>query len=313
LRLLIITYIVLHFTICGVGQTGIYGSAKRYGELGMEELVSTALELYDNEQDIAEFFYYWVATHIQYDRAGSSGRQPYVASKEALIEDVMNSRNAVCSGYAQLYCELLSRCNIPCETINGISKTRENLLQGIPYSEDHTWNAVNIFDRWYLLDVTWANTTSRDGFIDDFYFMTEPGIFILDHFPSEIRWQMLSDPVTLSEFKQYPCFTKKYFQLGFGGYIGKITEANRNGTYQLRLGVSERWEPIPVIVNKHDVRDKRINYTITPGSFKYYQTLGFSSKKSIVRIDAVRKEKNYTITEFGVVYFDLSQVVDSEE
>jgi transglutaminase/protease-like cytokinesis protein 3 len=274
----------------------------------MGELVSVAMEAYDNEQDIAEFFYYWTASHIRYDRARSSGTQFHYQYKTDLIEEVMKSREAVCSGYAELFCEFLSRCNIPCEVINGFSKTRENILQGIPYSEDHSWNAISINEHWHLIDVTWANTTSRDGFIDDYYFMTEPGLFILDHYPTDPSWQLLPDPIPFDKFKQYPCYTKKYFQLGFGGYLGNVSKKTGQGTYQLKIGVSDGWQPVPVLVNKFDRKDHYLRYYIKPGPFSYYQTLEFSTRKSILRIDAVRKEKNYVITEYGIAYFDLDQI-----
>ena len=301
--LLAITLSAFSSNINGQGST--YELAKRTGDAGLEELVAIVKEQYTSDSTIAEFFYYWTACHIDYDRAKASSRQPYYYDRENLIDLTFKERRAVCSGYAELYCEFLTRCGIACEVIPGVSKTRENILQDVPYSEDHSWNAVRINGRWRLVDVTWANTTSRDGIIDDYYFMTEPGWFILDHFPSDPRWQLLSDYITLDEFQQYPCYTKKYFQLGFGDYTGKALQKARNGSFQLRLGVSDGWEPVPVLVDKNDRKNNSLKYDILPGTSTNYQTLIFSTRKDILRIDAVKREKNFIITEFGIAYYDL--------
>jgi transglutaminase/protease-like cytokinesis protein 3 len=192
-----------------------------------------------------------------------------------------------------------------CVIVNGISKTRDNILKGIPYREDHSWNAVKMNGKWHLVDVTWANTTSRDGSIDDFYFKTDPYIFILDHYPMDAVWQLIPEPVSLEEFIAFPCYSKKYFQLGFGGYTGDAVSSHRSGAYSIRIGISREWQPVLVAVNSNDREVEEPDTRLSKGAFDYYQSVSFSTGRKIMRIDAVRRENNYILMEIGIVYFEL--------
>jgi transglutaminase/protease-like cytokinesis protein 3 len=71
---------------------------------------------------------------------------------------------------------------------------------------NHAWNAVQINKKWYLLDCTFAS-----GYIDlnkvkfvkhrnDVYYLTPPRIFILDHHPSDSKWQLLDKPLDINSF-----------------------------------------------------------------------------------------------------------------
>ena len=77
----------------------------------------------------------------------------------------------------------------------------------------HKWNAVRIDGKWFLMDCTWGA-----GFVkpkdkryirwpNDSYFLTDPDIFISDHFPmmdndyeTSCKWQLLEMPLTLETF-----------------------------------------------------------------------------------------------------------------
>ena len=67
-----------------------------------------------------------------------------------------------------------------------------------------------IDSNWYLLDATWASgylNFAGDNFIKDYngsYFLTPPKYFIQDHYPDDIKWTLLDNPPTLSEFNRSP-------------------------------------------------------------------------------------------------------------
>jgi hypothetical protein len=299
-------FFLVAFAIGTFGQDEIYASAKKLGSLELNELISWATENYNSDEEVCKFFYYWTATHIQYDRVKANTGPDFLSWESCLPQHVMESKRAVCSGYARLYHEFLSQCGIQSVVINGISKTQENILKSIPYMEDHAWNAVKIGGSWFLTDVTWANTTSRDGFIDEFYFMTPPRIFIFDHFPTDPGWQLLDNPISYKDFEAYPCYTKKYFQLGFGVHTGDMPVKQPDGRYRLKIGLSMGWTPVPIAVNNNNQEFPELRYKVTTYPKDRYQTISFTTRKKIIRIDAVRTEKNYTFTELGIAYFDLS-------
>ena len=73
---------------------------------------------------------------------------------------------------------------------------------------NHAWNAVKIYDRWYLLDVTWASGSAIDlsrhqRKLDlNSYFLTEPRKFIQTHLPEDPSWQLLENKISLSDFEE---------------------------------------------------------------------------------------------------------------
>ena len=57
--------------------------------------------------------------------------------------------SAVCEGYAKAFKYLLNYAGIECELIQGTATNSSGK------NESHAWNAVNIDNKWYLVDVTW--------------------------------------------------------------------------------------------------------------------------------------------------------------
>ena len=70
---------------------------------------------------------------------------------------------AVCEGYAEAFKLLCDRENIPCVIVVGVGVTSSG-------SEGHEWNLVQMEDgKWYGIDVTWDDQTSRNGIFYDYF------------------------------------------------------------------------------------------------------------------------------------------------
>jgi hypothetical protein len=300
-----ILLIFISLTFATTAQADLRQEAVEKGDLGMEELVSFAKQKVRNDKEICLFFYYWTAYNLTYDLAVHSG--PYLGEENDpdLPENVMKTRRAVCSGYSALYQEFLSRCGIECKFISGTSKGLENVLHGEPYEEDHSWNAFRLGGKWYLTDVTWAGTTMLDKYVDDFYFMTDPAIFVLDHYPSDPYWQLLDEPVSFEQFIAFPYFTKKYFLLDFGDYIQQIVKKPVYGNYFLTIGLSDQWKPKPVIIDRHDRDKSEPDFEVSADKQRKRQTLKVKARSGIIRLDACLTDKYSITTELGLAYFNL--------
>lgn len=114
---------------------------------------------------------------------------------------------ALCDGYARLFKSLCDFAGIKSEVIIGYARTNMGSNQ---FMCNHKWNAVMIDGKWFLLDATWASgylNFSGTNFIRDYnasYFLTPPKYFIQDHYPDDIKWTLLDNPPTLSEFNRSP-------------------------------------------------------------------------------------------------------------
>ncbi|KAL4224811.1 hypothetical protein ACF0H5_015507 [Mactra antiquata] len=171
-------------------------------------------------------FFVWISENIQYDVDGYFGRgqkAPYDC------EGVMKCGRAVCEGYANVMEELCRKANVTVKKISGFAK-------GVGHSADqvitentrtnHAWNAVELAGKWYLVDSTWGSghlNQAKENVkeFNEFYFLANPAQLITTHFPymnndmnESMKWQLLSKPVSLSDFSRRVEYKSSAFKIG---------------------------------------------------------------------------------------------------
>ena len=107
----------------------------------------------------------WVANNVWYDY-DSYGSGSY-GNNNAL--EVLESKKAVCQGYANLSAALLRALGIPAKVVSGYAL---GLSSGGQWTEstitgdktNHAWNEVFVDGRWVIFDATWdSNNEYRKG------------------------------------------------------------------------------------------------------------------------------------------------------
>ncbi len=156
-----------------------------------------------NDNEIVESIFYWMATHITYydNPSRETGNPDSIAKTTLLI------KKSGCEGTARLFYELCKASGIDCEVICGIAKSYLYNGQRITKS-NHCWDAVKINGKWELVDATWGsggstnvgNTVTYVTELDMRYFFADPKDFVIDHFPEDSKWQLLENPISKSEF-----------------------------------------------------------------------------------------------------------------
>lgn len=146
-----------------------------------------------------------------------------------VFRGVLKKKKTICSGYSMLLERMCEYAGIQCVTINGYGRT---LYDGIGRGKiDHAWNATRIDGKWYLSDPTWASGFVRED--NDFvfyrkfnnnYFLTDPSLFIANHYPSDTIWMLLLDKPSLKDFLSAP--------IKSGGYL-----TNKINTYSPEKGI----------------------------------------------------------------------------
>lgn len=126
-----------------------------------------------------------------------------------VFETLLKKHTTVCTGYAYLVKELAHHAGIPCEIIDGYGRTAEANIGG-PGIPNHSWNAVQLHNKWYLCDATWSSgaiDTQKAMFVkkyNDSYFLLEPSLFVRNHYPLDSAWMLLDDKPTLETFLNRP-------------------------------------------------------------------------------------------------------------
>ncbi len=173
-------------------------------ELSVEKLGSYLASLGATDGEKARAVYRWVTENIAYDTEGFL-KGSYGDSS---AEGVLKNGKSVCEGYANLFKALCDEAGVETVKVSGISKGYGYGVGQYLDEPNHAWNAVRINGRWHLVDSTWgAGYIGQSGrFVRAFqshYFLTPPEKFILDHYPTNERWQLLSTPVSLDAFNSY--------------------------------------------------------------------------------------------------------------
>jgi transglutaminase/protease-like cytokinesis protein 3 len=168
--------------------------------------------------------YVWVCNNIENDynfyRENKLRREKLINNLSALkawekefsvrvFKKLVSEQKTVCTGYAYLLKELAMRAGLTCVMINGYGRTAQANIGGIGIP-NHSWNAVQLNNKWYLCDATWSSgaiNTEMGTFIKKYnnsYFLAAPDLFIRNHYPLDSAWMLLRDKPTLNEFLNRP-------------------------------------------------------------------------------------------------------------
>lgn len=171
------------------------------------ELVAALTKNLQTDHEKFRVLFRWITNNISYNFSNKSDN----------ADKVVKSKKAVCIGYSSLLSNMCNSVGIECEIIIGYSKTKTDEINKKLKNTDHAWNAVKLYGKWYLLDVTWATSYKDDKkrkyikSYNELYFLTPPDIFIKKHYPKDKKWQLLNKPVSKSEFKKAYIYYNGYF------------------------------------------------------------------------------------------------------
>jgi transglutaminase/protease-like cytokinesis protein 3 len=191
------------------------------------ELVAPLVENLNTDHEKFRVLFRWITDNISYSYSNRTGD----------VDKVIKKQTAVCAGYANLLKEMCNSAGIECEVISGSSKTSvEDINKKIIDSgPGHAWNAVKLYDNWYLVDVTWASgyyIKRKRKFVkefNDFYYLTPPEIFIKNHLPKDKKWQLLDKTMKKNEFTK----THLYYHGFFDNRIKNLEP--HNGSIKIKL------------------------------------------------------------------------------
>jgi hypothetical protein len=134
-----------------------------------------------------------------------------------VFKTLVTKRSTICTGYAYLIKELAYHAGIESQIVHGYGRSSGANIGG-PGIINHSWNAVKLEGSWYLCDPTWSSGGVDPGaglfipdYANDVYFLADPSLFILNHYPQDTIWTLLENAPSLSEFLNSPVVYKKAY------------------------------------------------------------------------------------------------------
>ncbi|XP_065056397.1 kyphoscoliosis peptidase-like [Rhopilema esculentum] len=221
--------------------------APRDSMSSFEELARYLTGQYDSDLFKARSIWIWVTSNISYDTDAFFNNDLSEAADET---NALKTGKAVCSGYSSLVsalCRVLSAEKL----LWSQSKEIHGFAKGYNYEigqkfdgkkTNHSWTSIKIQGQWWLFDFTWGagyvgNDKKFAWNYTEHYFMTDPELFILDHFPVDSEWQLMKPIYAIEEFEQWAKFSKHFFinQLKPVSHKNGIIEAN-DGNVEVVIG-----------------------------------------------------------------------------
>lgn len=205
-----------------------------------DELVEKLIEPFHTDVEKFRAIFRWITDNIDYDfdlyQRNQTKQQKLRYNKKSLRKwdqrfskkvyaHTIRKKTSICSGYARLLEYMANKAGINCETITGIG--RNQLTDIGKTAVNHAWNAVQLNGDWYLCDATWAAgsldlaTRSFTGRFNKNYFLTDPSLFIADHYPSDTSWILLYRKPSVKEFANAPLVYHGFFSSRINQYSPK--------------------------------------------------------------------------------------------
>jgi hypothetical protein len=202
----------------------------------------------------ARAIFTWIAEHIRYQTVPDPPARSKKSYYDQRVKQVFRTGKGVCMDYSLLYQRMADAVGLDCAFIGGHCKTFSKEW------ESHAWNAVFIDGKWELLDATWgAGYRNEQGkFVPEFqpgFFLTEPRIFLLNHFPDSSHWQLIPEPITAEEFKKLSHFA--YGNLEQGIQDATFQKSPKAGYLSLSLKILNSPEILTIHMGGRDLQAER--------------------------------------------------------
>lgn len=180
--------------------------ALNFPKNGYDNISSLADSLTKNLKSEHEKFrvvFRWITDNIEYSYSNSTGD----------ADKVLKNRKAVCEGYASLLKALCDKIGLECQIIHGYAKNKVGQIGKNFKETNHAWNIVKLYDKWYLVDATWASGYNDRVYkkrFDESYFLADPNFFIITHFPKDKKYQLLDKLCKKKDFINFPIIYYSY-------------------------------------------------------------------------------------------------------
>jgi transglutaminase/protease-like cytokinesis protein 3 len=155
------------------------------------------------DEKTVETFYYWIHQNIEYDVDLS--KKDNLTEADVSVLKTLENKKTICAGYANLFFELCQAVKIECVVVEGVAQNNDEKI-----SLPHAWNVVKLNNEWKFIETTWGSggVSEEGSFVPELdltYLFCKPENFILEHFPDEEKWQLLTNPISKVEFssKEY--------------------------------------------------------------------------------------------------------------
>ena len=159
-----------------------------------------------NKAETAYSIFTWIQRNIYYECSQS---QEYNKTPDIIFKAGKGTPNEI----SFLFKTMCNHLEIEAGIIPGYIKFYKNI------ETNREWNYIKFNNTYYLIDVSMGVCIYDEevelSYYDYFYFGAKPEMLIRSHFPKEIKWQLLNNPISLKQFLSMASLTHWFYIYGF--------------------------------------------------------------------------------------------------
>ena len=251
----------------------------------LDSLIHVIEKKFSKEEEKVRAIYFWVTDNIAYDMDGLYRGKMISTKEEALLK-----KRCVCSGYADILDYSFSKMGLESAVVTGIARTLNAKMEWDVNSwmNGHAWNAVRVEGSWRLIDATWASGYAYfDVFKkkrNDGYFFTSPHMFLLDHFPSIAKWQLMGDSaISKKQFYDQPFALFNFHKAGLLSISPSVAIVRGQPGNVIEFSFTSSKEINTVFIGPHGGKVTTIEVFPEDGVYKFqYELKEYSQGKFVV-------------------------------
>ncbi len=237
---------------------------------------------YTDKTDQARAIFDWIAYNISFDfksaRNGNSDKNTSL--------DVLLSRRATASGYANLFQDMCSSAGIRCLTVDGYVKNNIDDINAKKPELNHTWDVIQLGqspEAWYVVDPCWGSGYTDPEFksftraFNPDYFFANLTIFNWQHYPDNTAWHLGPKPKNKDDFFDLPLVKSMAYELGLkrmapnNGIVK--AKAGKPFNFSFQINSNAVIEKVAVAVGEgKKIITKNVNYTFNGGTLSFSHT-----------------------------------------
>ena len=218
-----------------------------------------------------------------------------------LFNRLRKRKQTICTGYAYLVKTLADFANIDCKIVQGYGRVSTTNIETLDLP-NHSWNAVNLNNKWYLCDPTWASgipSPKTNKFIfqyNDGFFLANPKLFAVNHFPVDKQWWLLdgSDIPSFDTFLSSPVL--------YGNAYKKLEL--HNAPQQMHHNI----KPLDKVIFKYQLKDNTKTQNIKLGFDNGFST--WKNQPTSISINDKSLEVEHQFTQTG--FYDVHLYIDDD-
>jgi transglutaminase/protease-like cytokinesis protein 3 len=232
MKQLFVLFFFLGFTIQAQDYATVDAKVKRYPAYKTAQgLANKITSDFNNDGDKIRAVFTWLTHNIRYDLKEyfnpTSKSNSFTYSNEAdkqlklqqikdqVVDEMFSSRKSVCEGYAQSFKKVCDLLKIESIVIKGYARNSTGEIGTIPTTSNHAWNAVKIELKWQLVDATWAAgyaiNNQWEKHFTEYYFYPKPLELLRTHYPNDVNWQLLKNPISKTTYANQPIIGQGFF------------------------------------------------------------------------------------------------------